>query len=403
MKSSKIHICLLTSGRVFEIAYGGEEKFTTFLGNWLVCHGSEVTIMGSSFASVKAKRLSSPTADTIEKQGTNGKKVRILYMPYAIYALSRLLLTTLWILKIVSVNLEAPITILHAQDTGYAGLAAVVAGKILRIPIIISSHGIRHRTLESNVKGLFRKILLRTEYNLDKYTIKHANGVIAVSSSIKDYFEKRIKKNIDVIPIPIKLEKFQFSILNRSKIRQELAIDDKTIVVGFIGRFSSEKNLLSLLVSLRDAAKRHPPIKLVLVGTGPLECQLKEYVNKNGMQDKVIFCGVRHDVNVILSSFDIFVLPSHIEGLSTALLEAMAVGLAIVCSNISANRDLLTHNHDALLVNQLSPEEMEQGILLLAKDSSLRSRLGHNAALTASEYNEEKIFPRIFQYYKKFV
>ena len=64
----------------------------------------------------------------------------------------------------------------------------------------------------------------------------------------------------------------------------------------------------------------------------------------------------------ILSSLDIFILPSYLEGLSIALLEAMACGRAIICSDIPANRELLTHNKEALLVNPHDPEALKQAI-----------------------------------------
>jgi glycosyltransferase involved in cell wall biosynthesis len=398
--TKRLHICLLTSARVFEIAYGGEGRFTMSLGNWLTRQHLDVTLMGSEFASVKAKRLSKFAVEKEDKR--KQKKIRILYPPWAIYAFSRLVMSLLWVLKILSINMRYPITLIHAQDTGYAGLSAVLSGKILGIPVIISSHGTRHKSLESIIQGRFRKVLLKIEYSLDIFTIKNANRIIVVNSSIKNYFEQIIpKKIIDVIPIPIKLMNFEFSDLNRDLIRRELQIEDnKTKVIGFIGRLSAEKNLLTLLISFANIAQDDPLIKLVLVGTGSLESQLREYVSKRNIEDKVIFCGVRYDIGRILSSFDIFVLPSYTEGLSTALLEAMASGRAIICSDIPANRELVTHNQEALLVNPYNPEELERAIQLLSNDHLLRLKLGYNAKIRAIQYDEDIVFPKILQYYQ---
>ena len=203
----------------------------------------------------------------------------------------------------------------------------------------------------------------KSNISLDIFTIKNANRIIAVNPSIKNYFEQIIpKKVIDVIPIPIKLKNFEFSEVNRDLIRKELRIkDNKTKVIGFIGRLSSEKNLLTLLISFANIHTDDPLIKLVLVGTGPLESQLMEYVSKRNIKNKVIFCGVRYDIDRLLSSFDIFVLPSYTEGLSNALLEAMTSGRAIICSDIPANHELVTHNQEALLVNPYKSEELKHG------------------------------------------
>jgi glycosyltransferase involved in cell wall biosynthesis len=394
-----LHICLLTSARVFEIAYSGEGRFTMSLGNWLTRQHLDVTLMGSGFASVKAKRLSK---STVEEDTRKQKKIKTIYPPYSIYALSRLVMSLLWICKILLLNIKSPITLIHAQDTGYAGLSAILSGKILGIPVILSSHGTRHKSLESIIQGRFRKVLLKIEYSLDIFTIKNANRIIVANSSIKNYFEQIIpKKIIDFIPIPIKLKNFEFSEVNRDLIRNELQIEDsKTKVIGFVGRFSAEKNLLTLLISFANVAQDDPLIKLVLVGTGSLESQLREYVSKRNIEDKVIFCGVRYDIGRILSSFDIFVLPSYTEGLSTALLEAMASGRAIICSDIPANHELVAHNQEALLVNPYNSEELKQAIQLLSNNDSLRLKLGYNAKNRASQYDEDIVFPKILQYYQ---
>ncbi len=388
---------------MFELAYGGEEKFTTSLANWLVSRSHDVILMGSGFVGVKSKRLSDShpieehDKDVIPEHG----KIRVLYPPYSIYLLSRLVQSLLWILKISSINLKSPITIIHAQDTGYAGLAAVLSGRFLRIPVVISSHGIRHKTLESTVRGRLKKVLIKIEYKIDIFTIKNADNIIVVNPSIKNYFERLTSKKIDYIPIGIKVRKFQFSETDRDLVRDELGIDKETKVIGFVGRFSHEKNLFTLLVAFANVVRDNSPMKLVLVGAaGPLESQIRENIRKSGIEDKVILCGIRYDINKMLSSFDIFVLPSYTEGLSVALLEAMACGRAIICSDIPANQQLVIHNKEALLVDPYDTNAFERAIRLLCNDDSLRIKLAKNARIKASQYEEEVVFPKILEYYE---
>ena len=397
------HTCLLTSGRIFEIAYGGEEKFTLSLGNWLARKEYEVTLIGSGFASVKIKRLiKSELSDKEEFGGSilNQQKVRVLNPPYSIYLLSRLVMTLLWILKIFIIHRKFPITLIHAQDTGYSGLAAIVSGKLLKIPVIISSHGIRHKTLNSVIRGKFRNLLLKFEYKVDVFTTKNANGVIAVNGSIKKYYESLLHKKIDLIPIGIKTKKFQYSQKRRDEVREELGIMGSEKVIGFVGRLSNEKNLFTLFDSFYKAALDDPLLKLVLVGTGPLHTDLMNYVKDKSIQSRVIFCGVRYDIGSLLSCFDIFILPSYIEGLSNALLEAMCSGRPIICSDIPANREIVLQNRDAILVNPYETEEFIVAIRCLANDAGLRSKLGNNAKIRAGQYDEDLVFSRILEYYK---
>lgn len=396
-----MHICLLTSGRIFESIYGGEERFTISIGEWLTKGNHDVVLLASQFASVKAMTFPEFARNNIGGGNARQEKMRALNPPYLIYVISRMAMSLLWIMKIISINLKCPITIIHAQDTGYGGLAAVISGKFLRIPVLLSSHGIRHKTLESIITGKFRRLFLKLEYNLDLFTIKHADSVIAVNQPIKEYLQEITSRQINFVPIGIKFAKYQYSKLDRDLIRKEFGLNEDDKVVGFVGRFSMEKNLFTLLKSFANAIESVPALKLVLVGTGALEDQFREFLKLRMIGDKVIFCGVRNDIPKILSSFDIFVLPSYAEGMSTALLEAMACGRAIICSDIPANRALITPYENGLLVNPDQVGEIKDAIELLANNYSLQIRMGQNARIKAEEYDEENVFPKIMYEYEK--
>ena len=397
---TKSHICLLTSGRIFEVLFG-EARFTLNLGKWLVKNTQKVILMGSGFAGIKAKYLSKLETEqfTIKKE----TKPRVLYPSYVIYMLSRLVFSILWIIKILSLNKNTPIKLIHAQDSGYSGLAAVIAGKILKIPVIITSHGIRHKLLEKKFNGKLLKILLKFEYNLDIFTIKNATLLIAINPAIKKYYEKIVSKKIEFIPIPIKLKNFDFSDRNREEVRKEFGIDKKTIVIGYVGRFVPEKNILTLIEAFAKVENSNSFLKMILVGSGIQEAKLRKEVSKKGIENNVIFCGVRNDVGRILSCIDIFVLPSYIEGLSTALLEAMTCARSIICSDIPANRELVIDKQEGLLVNPDSSHQIEQAIKLLSNDDALRIKLGNNARKRANQYDEDNIFPKILEQYNSLV
>lgn len=384
------------------MAYGGVTRYALSLGNWLVNQDQDVTLIGAGFASVQAKRLSKSSAESEYKKIVKKQKnLKALHPPYAVYLVSRLVLSILWIMKIVSINRKSSITLIHAQDTGYSGIAAVLCGKLLGVPVVTSAHGLRYHSLEAIIHGPFKKVLLKIEYLIEKFTLRHATKVIIVNPMIRSYYQPEISRKIDVIPIPIKIKNFEFSEKSRDLIRTELGISRETRIVGYIGRLSPEKNLHTLLSAFSDIAVQNVPmVKLLLVGSGILESQLKEYVVKRGIDDKVIFCGVRDDVPMVLASVDIFVLPSYTEGLSMALLEAMAAGRAIICSDIPSNRELVTHNQEGLLVNPYNPEELKSAIQLLCNDDLLRIRVGHNAKLRAMAYDEDIVFPQMLRYYE---
>ena len=321
--------------------------------------------MGSSFSSVTTRRLSKSEIDENNKK--NEKDTRYLNPPYLIYMLSRFVLDFLWVLKIISINRKTPIKLIHSQDTGYAGLAAIIARKLLGIPVIISSHGIRHKTIEPSLSGKLGKLLLKIEYAIDIFTTKRADCVITINSMAKKYYEDLTKRKIDCIPVPIKFSNFKFLENDREIVRKEFGFSEKTKVIGYVGRLSPEKNLFTLLSSLTTIPIDYD-LKLLLVGAGPSENSLRNFVINNNIEDRVIFCGLRNDVRQILCALDIFVLPSHTEGLPIAMLEAMAANRGIICSNIAAHQELVEHNKEALLVSPNNPKEFEEAILLLCKN-----------------------------------
>jgi glycosyltransferase involved in cell wall biosynthesis len=406
MYKCKWHVCLVTSGRIFEKTYGGEEKFTISLGNWLLRKNIDVTIMGSTFAGVKSKRLSRSNDEKNEKNEKNNideidekNKVKVLYPPYPIYLLSRIFLSLLWIFKIILDHRKFNFSLIHAQDTGFSGISAVIAGKILRIPTIISSHGIRHKSLDSIIQGKFKKILLEIEYKVDIFSVKHSKKVIADSPLIKKYYEEKTKKEIDFVPIPIKVKNFEFSHLKRNSFRNELDISDVYKIICFVGRFSAEKNLITLINSFYGVSQKDPTLILILVGAGIMESQIKNHVKEKGISNKVVFCGSRSDIDRILCGCDIFVLPSFIEGMSTSLLEAMACSRSIICSDISANHYVLTTN-EAIFINPYKEDELELAILKLSKDENLRKKLGISAKMKVIQYDEDIIFSKFVKLYE---
>ena len=393
----------MSAGKVFKNAFGGEDLFTRNLGRWLASNQHEATLIGIEFAGIRARYLSQDTiknqaTSNITKKKSNKKKIGGGYLIYSL----RTIIWLFQVVKILSINAKHPIDIIHAQDSGYTGLAAIAASKILNVPVIITLHGIRYDQIKSNpyVNKILKKITLKFEHRLDVFTLTNADIITLVSSTMEHYVERVAPKSIiETVPVAINKNNFEFSEAKRQSLRRELGIGDKSNVFGYVGRLSYEKNLFTLLGSFADAANSDSSLKLVLVGEGPLEFELRKKALELGIEDKVIFCGFRYDIGNILCGIDVFVLPSYIEGTSNALLQAMTCGRAIICTDISGNREVVTNDKEALMINPDDRNGFTKAILLLSSDDKLRSRLGHNARISAAQYQEDLIFPKFVRYY----
>lgn len=119
----------------------------------------------------------------------------------------------------------------------------------------------------------------------------------------------------------------------REKIRKAFRIDQKTLIVGHIGRFAPQKNHMMLIEIYNTIKKKVPNSKLLLVGIGDLMDKIKFEVACRGLQDDVIFAGLRSDVPELLQAMDVFIFPSINEGLPVSIIEAQAAGLPCVISN----------------------------------------------------------------------
>lgn len=119
----------------------------------------------------------------------------------------------------------------------------------------------------------------------------------------------------------------------RAEVRQELGIASNAFVIGHVGRFAPPKNHNFLLDIVAEAAKQNQDVIALLVGDGELRPQIEQQVQMLGIVDRVIFTGVRSDVNRLLQAMDVFVFPSIYEGLPVSIVEAQAAGLACLISD----------------------------------------------------------------------
>lgn len=165
----------------------------------------------------------------------------------------------------------------------------------------------------------------------------------------------------EVVPNAVDVEKYVYSPEKAEQVRNLLGVG-KELVIGHVGRFDFAKNQDFLVDIFAECEKIVSGIKLLLIGDGDGKKEIESKVQHLGLKDKVIFTGVRTDVNELLQAMDIFVFPSLYEGLGIAAIEAQAAGLPCVVSDHVPQECKVTEYVEFLSL-KLSPKKWAECII----------------------------------------
>jgi glycosyltransferase involved in cell wall biosynthesis len=155
-------------------------------------------------------------------------------------------------------------------------------------------------------------------------------------------------------------------------------VPDAPLVV-YVGRLHEGKGLKDLVYAWVKIAERRPNARLWIIGEGPFREQLYDSIVDLGLHHQIFLPGAFDDVTDVLAAADLFVLPSYEEGMSLALLEAMAAGVPTIATNIAANRLLITDEQQGLLVPPRDPAALRGAIVRLLDDRACAEQLAQQA------------------------
>ncbi len=185
--------------------------------------------------------------------------------------------------------------------------------------------------------------------------------------------------------------------------RESLGITGEEPLVCWVGRMDPIKGLEVLLEAFDQVVQR-TPARLLLVGDGPLAAHVREVLTDRNLWGSVSMLGTRSDVPGILKSCQMFVLPSFTEGFPNALLEAMALGLPVVTSDVPGCHDLVTDGVNGLLAPAGDSERLADAIERVLGDDPLAKRLGAAAKDTVStKYTMDRCVDRYLAVYEEIV
>ena len=220
------------------------------------------------------------------------------------------------------------------------------------------------------------------ERAVGRWVARRAVAVIAISAAVRRYMigpalgldpakVETIYYGIDAAPFE------QVAPEEVAALRREWGAGPDTVVIGFAGRLVKQKNLETLLRAFALFLQRRPgDARLVLVGVGPQEGNLRRCAAESGVAERVVWAGFRADVPCVMRAFDLFALTSVHEGFGLVLAEAMAARRPVVATRAGAISEVVSDGETGLLADPGAPAQVADALERLSADAALRTRFG---------------------------
>lgn len=261
--------------------------------------------------------------------------------------------------------------ILHAHDYKTNFLATFL-GRWFNIPAVTTAHG--YVTVGGRLNWYYR---------LDRWALKRMSRVIAVSEDLHE-----LMLTIGVAPsrcvlVENGIDCQEFSrTMTTDAAKRSLGLSPEPIVVGAVGRLSREKGFDVLIGAVDQLIRQGINLQLLVLGDGDERTPLQSLIDSLGQHERIRLLGHRSDTIDYYQAMDVFVLSSLREGLPNVLLEAMAMEIPVIATNIGGVPKLVVHNENGVLVKPGDVRELTSSLQQVLCDADLRTRLVRTARTT---------------------
>lgn len=312
------------------------------------------------------------------------------------------------IIKLVKVIRENNYDIVHVH-TPIAAVIGRIAARIAGVKAIVyTSHGLPFHDLSTPFEYILysnieRIVALITDLILSQ---NHEDIHTAVKIGMCP------PSKLGYLGNGIDINRFKLSQIDSAKqvnLRESFGISEGNLVIGTIGRLTRKKGTGYLIDAVAKIIPKFPNLHVLIIGgelssdPEPFQVELMDKISTYGIDKNVTFTGDRDDIPELLSILDIFTLPSFThEGLPRSILEAMAMELPVVATNIRGCREAVIDGETGLIVPPQDSESLANALEKLLVNSSLRKLYGEaGRKRVESEYDENFVFERLKNFYQK--
>jgi glycosyltransferase involved in cell wall biosynthesis len=248
-----------------------------------------------------------------------------------------------------------------------------------------------------------KRLLHRWWYRL---TVSQVNGFVAVSDQVREAIIEEIGpiySNVFTIPNGVDIRRFEVP-GDRAALCNDLGLSPDAYLFVTVGRLTEQKGHRYLIEAARDVVVAHPCAHFLFIGDGELRVALANQAAEADIASHVHFLGVQSDVPSLLAAVDAFVLPSLWEGLSVALLEAMAAGKPIIATAVSGTIDVLQDGTTGRVIPPGDSRALTTAMTQFLDDSDAARKLGHAAkSYVAAHYSAQVQAERYLALYRELI
>lgn len=264
-------------------------------------------------------------------------------------------------------------------------------------------HGVKHVIYQAHgfhfYQGSSRASWL-LYYSIEKMMASLTDLLITINQ--EDFLlatnKLHLRRKGDVILVPgigIDYDAYARISVDRKTIKQKIGIPDDAPMIFSVGELNQNKNHEIIILALENVPDAH----YAIAGEGKLKDQLIALADKHSLSDRIHLLGYRSDVKQLYKAADVFCLPSFREGLSASVMEAMASGLPVVCSDIRGNRDLIVNDLGGYLVGGNDVEGYSNALHGLIQSIQLRKDMGDYNSNYVRNFSLEKVTQKMKSIY----
>jgi 1,2-diacylglycerol 3-alpha-glucosyltransferase len=290
------------------------------------------------------------------------------------------------------------IDIIHVHSPFLLGRLGARAARRHKLPLLFTFHTLYEQYVHyfPFAENLSKQVVRAIARDFSN----RCNVVVAPSQMVADYL-RQIGINTLIVKIPTGIDMDEFKELDRNWLENSYGVGPQEKVLLFVGRLGKEKNVAFLLKSFQDVLKLIPDCRLVLVGKGPLEEELRQLCRQQGIEDKVIFTGElsRQQIVHCYASSDLFVFPSVTDTQGLVIGEAKAAGVPVVAIRAFGPAEMVNHYEDGLLT-ELSLPAFTEAIIKLLRDKELYARMSKQSLINAPLISSALCAERMLEVYQ---